>query len=118
MSALLKQIKCIETEIRLHTAWLGRISGLKAEKMFSGVKTPYLYVLREGENENDYYVTFTHPDGSVRHQPFIITVRPEGWYWRNHGAGGPYTEASIEDVLYLIMHCEREENVPLTLLGS
>src|SRR3569832_491300 len=89
-----------------HRAWNGRLSGLEADKMLRNQTTPYLYILREGENESktetDYYVSFVLPDLSVKHQPFVITVAPEGWYYENAGSGGPYTyPASIDDVLYL-----------------
>ena len=104
-------------EIVEHPAWKGKLSGLSAEKMLRGKKTPYLYLLRagehEGEKETDYYVTFILPDCSIKHQPFVITDSSEGWYYENSGAGGPYTEASIEDVLHLIMHCRRDACTPL-----
>lgn len=113
MTALLEfTASSIEQDIINHPTWLGRVSGLKAEKMLRGKKTPYLYVVREGECEGDYYVTFVLPDLSIKHQPFVITVAPEGWYYENVQGGGPYTEASIDDVLYLIMHCKKGECVP------
>jgi len=110
----------INEEIQSHVAWYGNISGLAAEKMLRGRKTPFLYVLRAGENkgtnETDYYVSFILADLSIRHQPFVITVSQEGWYYENYGAGGPYTNASIEDVLYLMMHCNKGEPSPLSKL--
>jgi hypothetical protein len=103
----------IEEDMQLHPAWLGSISGLKAEKLLRGKKTPYLYLLREGEHENDYYVTYLLPDLSIRHQPFVITATKEGWSFENGGAGGPFTNSSIDDVIHLIMHCEKHECLPL-----
>ena len=114
MSAILKQYNYIEEEIRNHPAWIGHVSGLVAEKMLCNLKTPYLYVLREGENKGDYYITHTQPNGLVVHRPFIIMVTPEGWYYRNTTPGGPFTETSIDDVLHVIMHCKKEECVPFT----
>lgn len=109
--------RSIINEIESHPSWLGNISGLKAERMLKKWKKPYLYVLRSGENagetETDFYVSFILPDLSIRHQPFIITLSQEGWYWANTGGGGPNTEASIEDVLHLMMHCDKHECVPL-----
>lgn len=119
MSAVLKKAEFggIHQEIRSHQAWKGRLSGLVAEKMLRDQTTPYLYLLREGENssltEVDYYVSFVLPDLTVRHQPFVITVSSEGWSYEQGGAGGPYSErASIEDVLHLMMHCPQGANVP------
>lgn len=101
----------VEDEIRLHPAWLGRISGLKAEKMLRG-KNPYLFVIREGENDSDYYITFVGADGVVRHQPFIITIKSEGWCLEQGVGLGPYINTRIEDIIHLIIHCEENECVP------
>lgn len=116
MSILLKEethcLSSIEQEIANHPAWHGRMSGLSAEKLLRGRKTPYLYILRAGENEMDYYITFVLPDLSIKHQPFVITVTAEGWYYENSGNGGPFTTASIDDVLHLMMHCNKGANSP------
>jgi len=120
MSVVLKEpmLDAINHEIRMHRAWKGRLSGLKAEKMLRNQTTPFLYILREGETktetETDYYVTFVSHDLSVKHQPFVITIAPEGWYYENHGGGGAYPDTvSIDDVLYMIMHCAEGANTPL-----
>lgn len=104
-------------EIQKHPAWKGRLSGLTAEKLLRGRKTPYLYLLRAGEFESenaiDYYVTFIAPDLSIHHQAFVITNTAEGWSYEQGGNGGPYTKASINDVLHLIMHCHKDACMPL-----
>lgn len=122
MSTAVKKIveATVHDEIRSHKAWYGNISGLVAEKMLKTRKTPYLFILRKGENETenkaDYYVSFILPDLSIKHQPFIITITSEGWEWENTG-GGPCTpEASIEDVLYMMMHCEKGQPIALNRL--
>jgi hypothetical protein len=115
MSANAKKfaVHSIHRDIESHTAWYGKISGLVADKMLRDRKTPYLYILRAGERdlgqETDYYVSFILPDLTIRHQPFVITVTPEGWYYENTGTGGPYAQESIEDVLHLMMHCNKED---------
>ena len=98
----------IVQEIEGHPAWHGHLSGMEAEKLMRGRKIPYLYILRAGEHEADYYVTFILPDLSIRHQPFVITTTAEGWFFENTGCGGPFTTASIDDVLHLIMHCGKQ----------
>ena len=100
-----------------HPTWHESIPGLVAEKKLRGLKTPYVYLLRKGEpstnsNEEHYYVTFTLPDGSVKHQPLILTVEAAGWCFENTQPGGPYKNTSIDDVLHLIMHCQKGECVP------
>lgn len=98
-------------DIARHAAWHGRVPGLVAEKMIRGLSIPYTYLLREGEMPGHYYVTFLDAQLTVRHQPFVITVMPEGWYYENLGGRGPYEEPSIDPVIHLIMHCEKEQCV-------
>ena len=119
MSAIMKESAAhfIHEEIKSHICWYGNISGLKAEKILRGRKEPYLYMLRKGENEEDYYVSFILPDFSIRHQPFVITITADGWDWENSGGGSCPREASIEDVLYLMMHCEKSQCSPLRKLA-
>jgi hypothetical protein len=101
-----------------HPAWYGEIRGLNAEKLFRGKKTPYLYLLRTGEKstgfETDFYVTFLLPDFSIKHQPFIVREATKGWFFEN---GGHYIGESIDEVIHLIMHCRKEECVPLSKMG-
>lgn len=119
MSALLKEvlINLIDKDIEMHPSWLGQVAGIKAEKMLRG-KRPYQYVLRAGEASDEldvthYYVTFVKPDLSIHHQPFVITLTLQGWTVENGGLTGPFKNATIEDVLHLIMHCQKNECSPL-----
>ncbi|HSX14062.1 MAG TPA: hypothetical protein VLE96_06570 [Chlamydiales bacterium] len=119
MSALFKKLQefTIFEGITCHPAWHGNIPGIDAERMLRGLKTPYLYILRKGEpstkeNEEHYYVSFILPDFSIRHQPVVVSIGPEGWCYENAGPGGPYQNFSIDPVLHLIMHCEEGECVP------
>lgn len=98
--------------IEQHPAWIGTISGLKAEKLLRGHTTPYLYLLRSGEYEGNYYVTYLLPDFTIKHQPFVIITTHEGWWFENGGVGGPFTKSRIDDVLHLIMHCAPHECSP------
>lgn len=115
MSALLEQetqMYCVLDSITDHPAWLDHVSGLKADKMLRGKKT-FQYVLRAGEFDQEYYVSFVGEDGSIRHVPFVISVKPEGWYYENAAGSGPYKEEPIDHVLHRIMHCEEGQNTPL-----
>lgn len=107
----------VSQEIEIHPAWHGNISGLKAEKLLRGRKTPYLFILRSGEHEGDYYVTFILPDLTIKHQPFVISTTNEGWYFQNGGNGGPFTTTCFEDVLHLIMHCRKSDPTPITSIS-
>jgi len=110
MSAVLQCFKdyAIFGGIESHTAWYANITGLAAEKLLRGEEA-FSFLLRKGErshkeNEESYYVTFVKADGSVMHQPFVVTIAPEGFYYENGNTGGPYIEATIDDILPLIMH--------------
>ncbi|MGA8165164.1 MAG: hypothetical protein WB791_09105, partial [Waddliaceae bacterium] len=88
-----------------------------------GSRHPYIYLLRGGEyqqgSETDYYVTYVLPDFSIKHTPFVITITPEGWYFAQGCIGGPYGDSkSIDDVIHLFMHCEKEECTPLIMHGK
>lgn len=101
-------------DIESHSAWYGRISGLKADKMLRDTKKPYLYIIRAGEIADDYYISFVQPDFTVKHQPFVITETTQGWYYENSTTSGIYTDdIRISDVAHLIMHCRKEECTPL-----
>lgn len=115
MSAVIKTCDImVELLMRNHPAWVGRIPGLQADKLVRGAK-PYNYILREGEFETQYYVTFVHADGVVRHTPFIIYYDQGQWYFEQGGVGGGYEEETIGDVIHLIMHCNKEEAAPFTV---
>jgi hypothetical protein len=125
MNVLLNEIifSSIEEKIQESPAWIGRVSGLRAEKLLEGNTTPYLYVIRAGEYESDYYVTFVLPDLSIKHQPFIITSNHEGWSYEQGSAGGPYSGEgdveTIDHVIHEIMHCNKDDCMPFTSdLGS
>lgn len=107
--------KTIFQEIEEHSAWIGAVSGLSAEKMLRGKQIPYLYLLRAGEqskkaNEKNYYVTFLDSELSVRHQPLVVTEQMDRRLFEN---GGIYMGASIEDVIHLVLHCEKDQSAPL-----
>ena len=62
------------------------------------------------DTNNTIYVG--HADGTS-----WIEMTPDGWEWENTGGGGCPPEASIEDVLYLMMHCEKNQPMPLNRLA-
>ena len=118
MFATLKQqpqlsITCrAEMDIHSHVTWQASISGLNAEKLLRGHTTPYLYLLREGECERNYYVTFVRPDGTIAHQPFTIGLTEAGLYCENACWYVINEETQFEDLLYKIMHCNKGECTP------
>ncbi len=113
MSALLKQLTLgsVNDEIQFHPAWVGNLPGLTAEKMLRGKKQSFLYVLRQGEDASSYYITYVAADFTIKHTPFVITNAHEGWYCENGCSYGPL-QASIDDILHLIMYCNKDAPVP------
>ena len=123
MSAILTTYEefTIFERMECHPAWQGNIPGLDAEKLLRGKTTPFLYIIRKGEDSLDvskrnYYITFLMSDLSIKHQPLIITITRNGWCYEQGGNGGPYKELSIDSVLHCIMHCE--EGQPIALLNQ
>lgn len=108
----------IYKNIQAHPAWYGRISGLSADKMLRSKDLPFLFLLREGEYEKNYYLSFIRPNLTIRHHPFVITTTQEGWFYDDTERGGPYTNASIDRILGLMMHCREEDCVPLRKLKA
>ena len=51
----------ITLDIVNHPAWVGNMSGLNAEKMLRS-KRAFEFILRNGEHDNEYYVTFVMPE--------------------------------------------------------
>lgn len=110
MATIFKQseIHDVLGEIVLHPAWKGMISGLQAETLLKGQK-PFVYLLRAGECESNFYVSFVGADDSLRHQPFEIVTTPEGWYCINGAIGGPYVCTLFSEVVHNVMHCDQAE---------
>ena len=113
----LKEDFTIFDKIESHLSWKGSIAGLSAEKLLRGKKTPFLFLIRQGEpsvtqNEKNYYITFVTEDLTIKHQPLVISDTTSGWCYENCKPGGPYTQFTIDDVLHLIMKCEQGESTP------
>ncbi len=115
MSVMLEQVcmKDVESEILTHCAWEGAISGLEAEALLKG-QSPFTYVLRAGETYLNYYVSFVGADNTLRHQPFKIMIRQNGWLCMNGAVNGPFLNMPFFEILHLVMHCEKGECKPLS----
>lgn len=116
MSAIINKLEyfSIFDGMESHPTWRGNIPGLAAEKLLRGNKTPFTYLIRQGESSQDenvrnYYVTFVMRDLEIKHQPLVITKGHDSWCYENKRPGGPYKNASIDSVIHLIMHCEENE---------
>ena len=58
------------------------ISENESEKLLIG-KSPFTYLLRSGEKERPYFISFVREDGSIKHQFFALEFDRKGWLYRN-----------------------------------
>jgi hypothetical protein len=85
---------------------------VKAEALLNGRDT-FSYVLRRGEEENEYYISFVNGDGGVKHQRFILEYDRKGWWYKNGTEHEP-TEA-VDELIPCMMHCSIENCKPTSI---
>jgi hypothetical protein len=109
-----------QEQIQGHPAWHGDIDAVQAEALLQG-NDSFSYLLRKGEEENAYFISFVKEDLSIKHQRFTLEHDRKGWYFKNGITGtschldkmtyGP-TEIVAETSRGLIpqmMHCDDGE---------
>jgi hypothetical protein len=101
-------------ELETHSAWHSDISGQESEKLLNG-KKPFSYLLRSGEKEHFYFISFVKEDGSIKHQFFALEFDRKGWYYRNGGTGTPQevVSKSLHKLIPMMMHCDMFSCNPL-----
>jgi len=102
-------IRSKQEEIESHAAWHGRITGMACEAQLRG-QPPLSYLLRKGEEEGHYYLSFVQTPVCFRHQPFIIESSVQGWFYQNGYTG---IAPTVEEIIPMIMHCTLEECRPI-----
>lgn len=105
-----------EEQVKTHVAWHGDISELVSEELLKN--QPYFtYLLRQGEVEHSYFISFVKEDGSIKHQKFILEFDLKGWYYKNGITIGPeeVTKENIDDLIPIMMHRNICECVPFLL---
>lgn len=96
--------------IQKHPAWHKDVDAWQAEALLAG-KAPFTYLLRKGDKEQSYFITFVKEDHSVYHQLFTLEYDRRGWYYKN---GGPVMPVEIIDELIpQMMHCDPKECIVL-----
>ncbi|MGH2611423.1 MAG: SH2 domain-containing protein [Rhabdochlamydiaceae bacterium] len=107
-----KEIREREMEILLHLGWHGDISGIECEDLLRGL-IPGSYLLREGEREFQYYLSFVLGDPfSFKHQPFLIVKDHSQiiWGYRN---GAHRWISTLDSLIPMVMHCALDQCYPL-----
>lgn len=112
MQTMLEHILSIEEEVESHPAWHGCLAGLEAEDLLKG-QLPFVYLLRTGEKPSHYYISYVLPDLTIKHQPLWVKDTPQGWYYRNFTAAGPFMNTPFEKVIHAILHCQSQQCRPL-----
>jgi hypothetical protein len=96
-----------QEQIHAHFAWHGDVDAKQAESVLEG-KDSFTYLLRTGEEENAYFITFVKEDLSIKHQRFTLEYDRKGWYYKNGGPPGisEIVSETLERLIPQMMHCE------------
>jgi hypothetical protein len=103
-----------QNQIEVHPAWHSNISEDESEQLLKD-KSPFTYLLRLGEQERLYFISFVNESGSINHQFFVLEFDRKGWLYRNAGTGGPQGTISknLDWLIPKIMHCDFFACTPL-----
>lgn len=97
-----------QEQIKTHLAWHSNISEDESEMLLRD-KNPFTYLLRPGEKDRFYFISFVKADNSIKHQFFALEYDRNGWLYRNGGTGDSPQEIVSKDLHKLIpmmMHCD------------
>ncbi|MBI3211645.1 MAG: hypothetical protein HYZ47_03045 [Simkania negevensis] len=73
-------------------------------------KSRFTYLLRKGDKENEYIITFVKEDLNIYHQLFTLEQDSKGWYYKNGCVTGLET---LEEIIPRMMHCNLKECIVL-----
>jgi len=98
----------VEESIVTHPAWHGEISELDSERYLEK-SGPFQYLLRAGEGDSHFYVSYVDQELDIKHQSFKIRYTEEGWFCVQGILYGPFQAEGIEPLIHQLMHCREEE---------
>ena len=114
-------VKTNQELIQKYPGWHENIDGSHGESLLAG-KAPFTYLLRKGDKENAYFITFVKEDLTIKHQLFTLEEDSKGWYYKNggHDSGTISTHRSTEiveetigELIPRMMHCNSNQCLPL-----
>ncbi len=121
MSALRAEssfLECVQEktdEIRNHSAWYEDLTGTEAEIILRD-KPDLTYLLRQGEKEDHFYLTYVKNGCAFSHIPFTVNYTLKQWFYRNCF---PRFASTLKVFIPEIMHAEEADCIPLIpLTGS
>ncbi|MGE5196005.1 MAG: SH2 domain-containing protein [Anaerolineae bacterium] len=97
-------------QVKSHPAWCGIISEQESHRLLES-EEPLTYLLRGIPEDFTYFISFIKPDGSIKHQRFVLEMDRKGWYYKNGGTDKPeeIIADTIAELIPLMMHCPSSE---------
>jgi hypothetical protein len=113
-NAAMEWVQKNQEQIQIHPAWHSGISEKESEKLLIG-KSLFTYLLRSGEKEHSYFISFVKEDASIKHQFFALEFDQKGWLYRNGGVLSPQEIISkdLHELISMMMHCDSFACTPL-----
>lgn len=96
-------------EIMSHVAWYDGLTGSEAELLLRG-NSDMTYLLRSGEREDHFYLTYVKNECYFTHIPFTINRDLEQWFYMN---SRPRFATTLERFIPDVMHAKATDCVPL-----
>lgn len=101
-------------EMMSHIAWYGDLTGTEAEIILRD-KSDMTYLLRQGEREDHFYLTYVKNGCAFTHIPFTVNRTLNQWFYRQ---GIPRFAPNLKAFIPEIMHADEVDCIPLVqLLG-
>lgn len=95
-------------EVKKHPAWHEDISEEEATKLLEN-QPLFTYILRPGEKERAYFISFVQEDLSVKHQFFVLEIDRRGWRYLNgttNNCPSEIVSQNLHELIPLMMHCD------------
>lgn len=102
-------IKTNQEQIEKHPAWRGNVDAMLAETLLKK-EASFTYLLRKGEKEQAYYISFVKEDGGIKHQRFTLEYGLKGWYYKNGVLKGPeeVIDEFLDRLIPQMMYCDSD----------
>ncbi len=113
---ILEWVQNSQEHIKTHSAWHLSISESESEVLLKN-QGPFTYLLRAGEEERAYFISFVRENSSIKHQFFVLELDRKGWYYRNGSTLNSPAEIiskDLNELIPLMMHCDANMCIPLT----
>jgi hypothetical protein len=77
-------------------------------------RAPFSYVLRRGEQQYAYFITFMTRDGTIKHRRFVLDLDRKKWCYQNKEVAGSKEifSATLDRLIPLMMECKPQNCIP------